>query len=233
MDRRGFVKLCAGSAAMLVMGAQVAWATGFEDLPRTLLTDANGKAFKTAELGTHEAYVFHYPYKGVPCFLINLGKPAAEGMRLNAEGTGDYDWPGGVGPQRNLVAYVAICSHQMSAPNKTASYLRYAKSGSELAGGESRIVCCAHASVFDPAQGAKVLGGQATYPLVPVRLEYDAANDTLAATGVAGLHLIQQYFKAYKRDLIEQFGAGVYREAVGDTSALQLLSQYSSMVPEC
>lgn len=237
MDRRRFIKICAGSAAMLAMGAPRVWADGFQDLPRVLLTDGQGAPIKASTLGTAEAYVFHYPYKGVPCFLINLGKPAAGRLTLKGEGLtageGSYDWPGGVGNNSNLVAYVAICSHQLSAPNQEASYLRYAASGSELAGAPARIVCCAHASVFDPARGAEVLSGQATYPLVPVRLEYDAAQDTLAATGIAGHHLIEQYFKSYKRELIETFGAGVYRESVGQGTSVQLLSRYSKMIPEC
>jgi len=236
MDRRGFIKICAGSAAALAMGVPRVWAEDFRDFSHALLTDTNGAPLKASTLGNEEAYIFHYPYKGVPCFLINLDKPAASmtlsGDPLSAE-KGPYTWPGGVGKTSNLVSYVAICTHQLSAPNKDISYLRYAASGSELAGAPGKIVCCAHGTIFDPAKGAEHISGPATYPLVPVRLEYNPVDDSIAATGIAGHHLIDQYFKSYKRDLIKEFGPGVYRESVGGHTITQLLSKYSESIPAC
>jgi Rieske Fe-S protein len=237
MDRRGFMKICAGSAAALAMGVPRVWAEDFRDFSRTLLTDSNGTPLKATALGTEEAYIFHYPYKGVPCFLINLGKPAAASLTLSGDplsaDKGSYTWPGGVGKTSNLVAYVAICTHQLSAPNKEISYLRYAASGSELAGAPGKIVCCAHGTIFEPSKGAEHVSGPATYPLVPVRLEYNPDNDSLAATAIAGHHLIDQYFKSYKRDLIKEYGPGVYRENVGANAVTQLLSEYSASIPMC
>jgi len=237
MDRRRFIKICAGSAAALSLGIPRVWAASYRDYPRALLTDIQGIPIKASSLGTEAAYLFHYPYKGLPCFLINLGKPAAANLALMSdplgEESGPYNWPGGVGKTSNLVAFVAICTHQLSAPNKSISYMRYAASGSELAGTPGKIVCCAHGSVFDPVVGAKRVSGPATYPLLPVRLEYDPENDSIAANGMAGHQLIDQYFKSYKRDLIQEFGAGVYRENVGDTTMTQSLSHYSESIPAC
>jgi len=237
MDRRGFIKICAGSAAALTLGSQRVWASDYTDFPSALLTDTLGSPIKASALGTEEAYLFHYPYKGLPCFLINLGKPAAANLQLAGdplvEGNVSYNWPGGVGKTSNLVAYVAICTHQISAPNNDVSYLRYAANGSELAGGPGKIVCCAHGTIFDPVEGAKPVFGPATYPLLPIRLEYNTDEDSLVATGMAGHHLIDQYFKSYKRDLIKAFGPGVYRQGVGANTATQLLSKYSASIPKC
>jgi arsenite oxidase small subunit len=237
MDRRRFMKICAGSAAALALGAPRTWAEGFRDYSRALLTDVQGAPIKASDLGTEEAYLFHYPYKGLPCFLINLGKPAAANLLLSGDrldtGSGSYNWPGGVGNSSNLVAYVAICTHQLSAPSKDVSYMRYAASGSELAGDRGKIVCCAHGSIFDPVKGAERVSGPATYPLLPIRLEYNPDEDSLVATGMAGVQLIDQYFKSYKRDLIKEFGGGVYRENVGASTTTQLLSQYSGSIPAC
>ncbi|MGC2047218.1 MAG: Rieske (2Fe-2S) protein, partial [Gallionella sp.] len=96
-----------------------------------------------------------------------------------------------------------------------------------------KIVCCAHGSVFDPVKGAERVSGPAPYPLLPIRLEYNPADDSLVATGMAGHQLIDQYFKSYKRDLIEEFGAGVYRESAGENTITKLLSQYSGSIPAC
>ncbi len=237
MDRRRFVKICAGSASALALGIPRAWADGFRDFPRALLTDPQGAPIKAAGLGTKEAYLFHYPYKGVPCFLINLGKPAGANQPPSGEplhnDSGAYNWPGGVGKTSSLVAYVAICTHQLSAPGKDTSFMRYAAGASELAGTPGKIVCCAHASVFDPAKGAERVSGPVPYPLLPIRLEYSPADDSLAATGMAGQQLIDQYFKSYKRELIQEFGAGVYRESAGAHTVTQLLSQYSANIPAC
>lgn len=237
MDRRRFIKICARSAAALALGVPRTWAEGFRDYSRTLLTDVQGAPIKASALGIEEAYIFHYPYKGLPCFLINLGKPAAANLSLSGDpldqGSGSYSWSGGVGKTSNLVAYVAVCTHQLSVPSKEASYMRYAASGSELAGGPGKIVCCAHGSIFDPVKGAERVSGPATYPLLPIRLEYNPGDDSLVATGMAGDQLIDQYFKSYKRDLIKEFGPGVYRESVGADTITQLLSQYSGSIPAC
>jgi len=237
MDRRRFIGICAGSLAAFTLGTQRTWAEDFRDFPRALLIDANGVPIRASDLSTEEAYLFHYPHKGLPCFLINLGKSAAAGLTLSGdplnENGSSYRWPGGVGKSSNLVAYVAICTHQLSAPSKEASYMRYAANGSELAGDTGKIVCCAHGSVFDPVNGAKPAFGPATYPLLPIRLEHYPEDDSLIATGMAGHQLIEQYFKSYKRDLIKEFGPGTYRENVGINTVTQLLSQYSESIPAC
>jgi len=68
---------------------------------------------------------------------------------------------------------------------------------------------------------------------VPIRLEYNPDDDSLAATAIAGHHLIDQNFKSYKRDLIKEFGPGDYRESVGSNAVTQLLSEYSASMPKC
>jgi len=226
--------VCAGSAAMaLANWDRTAVAADFEAFPAARLTDQSGAPLKGADIPTNEALVFSYPLAGVPCFLINLGeRPGLSNAALKNE-EGDYQWPGGVGPRGRLVAFVAICTHQMSYPQPKISYLRYAAGGSELAGGPGRIVCCAHGSVYDPAAGARVVVGPAPMPLLPVRLAYDPASDELSADGMMGMAFIKRFFKTYKADLNARFGPGGYRQEVGGTTACIPISQYSGMVPAC
>jgi arsenite oxidase small subunit len=232
MDRRSFVILCAGSTAWLAARMRDARAGNYTDFPKVRLTDGQGVPLKASALLKDEAYVFHFPFRSLPCFLINLGKPASGPEELTSE-SGSYTWPGGVGKDKNLVAYVAVCTHQLSYASKDGSQIHYAAGNSAVAGGPGMIVCCAHASVFDPATGAQRLHGEARDPLLSVRLEYDSADDALYASGLAGTQLVERFFKTYKRELISEYGPGVYREPVGASAAAVPLSKYASSVGDC
>jgi len=207
-------------------------AGSYTDFPKVRLTDAHGAPLKASALAKDEAYVFHFPFRSLPCFLIKLGKPASGLQQLTSE-SGSYTWPGGVGKDRSLVAYVAVCTHQLVYPAKQGSEIRYAAGSSAVAGKPGMIVCCAHNSVFDPATGAQRLSGEARDPLLPVRLEYDSAKDALYASGLAGTQLVERFFNTYKRELIAEYGPGVYREPVGDTAAAVPLGKYAASVGNC
>jgi len=226
MHRRRFVTLCGGSVAMLAAGLRGVRAEPFVDFPKVRLVDAAGAPLKAAALATNDAYVFHYPLRSFPCFLINLRKPAGEPREMTSEALA-YTWPGAVGTQKNIVSYSAVCTHELSYPSKEGSEIRYAAEASPLSGKPGMIVCYAHDSIFDPAAGAPRLHGEARDPLLPVRLEYDPAEDAIYATGLAGTWLLDRFLKSYRRQLIAEYGAGVYKEPVGATSAAVLLNTYS------
>lgn len=232
MDRRQFVGICAGAVAALATHSQSTLAAGMQDYPAAKLVDAAGVPLKASSLATDQAYLFHYPFRSVPCFLINLGKPSAMQQTLNGE-DGSYVWPGGAGEQHNLVAYVAVCTHQLTYPKKTSSLIRYAVGDSERAGKPGMIVCCTHGSVFDPSAGARKISGPAEQPLVPVRLQVDLADDSVCATGIDTSTLIGRFFQSYKSDLIADYGVGGYRQPVGDTTITMLLDEFSGVVPTC
>lgn len=229
MDRRRFVTLCAGSAAWLAAGRRAAQAQDFTPFAPARLLDAQGRPLRAENVPTQEALVFHYPFRSVPCFLINLGH-AARGMP--AEG-GRAPWPGGSGPRRALVAYVAVCTHQLSYPSAQNSVIRYAAEKSEIAGRAGVIVCCAHHSVFDPAAGAARLHGEAEFPLAAVRLDHDAASGELSAGGIAGAEILERFFRVHKRPLIETYGAGLYRQSVGAATRAVPFSRYSASASQC
>lgn len=234
MDRRSFVKLCTGTVltAGFAQGMR-SYAGQIEDFAPAKLVKEDGSPLKASEIGAGEAMVFAYPFNGIPCYLINLGDKTGHAVPLASTEDGDYTSPMGVGKNSNLVAFVAICTHQLSYPLPQISYLRYAATGSELAGSPGKIVCCAHGSVYDPAQGAKKVSGPAPSALLPVRLAYDPATDTLTATGAVGQNFFQRFFKNFKGDLIERFGPGNYRQEVGETTKTVPLSKYSAIVPAC
>lgn len=234
MDRRHFVQLCAGTAFVAALGRnRPALAGPIESFAPARLVKGDGSPLKASDVGTDEALVFAYPYEGIPCFLINLGAQHPQSLNLASPDDGDYTSPAGVGNAGSLIAFVAICTHQLSYPKPDISVIRYAASDSALAHAPSRIVCCAHGSVFSPANGGQHVAGPARNPLQPVQLAYDPATDGLTATGAVGEKFFQRFFDAYKSDLIERFGPGKYRRPVDNTSKAIPLSQYSKVVSDC
>ena len=78
--------------------------------PRSLLVDLHGSPWLARQLKPGEAFLFNYPYTASPVFLIAFEqevKPA----ELITEDKRRYAAPGGVGPNRSIVAFSAICAH--------------------------------------------------------------------------------------------------------------------------
>ena len=232
MDRRNFIKVCGASAAALAAGAhtQLVYSGTAKDFARAKIVDENGKPLKAASLSQTEAYVFGYPFVGTPAFLISLPAAAPAGAPLKTESGEDYRFPGGVGPKKNVVAYLAVCTHQFAHPERKSTEMNYSAGNSETAGRAAVITCCSHNSVFDPGTGGNVLTGKASQPLPGIRLEHDAATDEIYATGMYGADFLDDYLKKFKSKLNQEFGIGKYREAASGTVQAVLLSKYSTDV---
>lgn len=236
MNRRTFIRACAGSVACSAMSGvlpeRLARANDLVSYRKSRLVDADGTPIKTSKLTGEEAYVFHYPMRSTPCFLIKLSGEA-NAAKLKTQYGQAYAWQGGAGPQKDIVAYSAICAHQLSYPHKSASVIRYVAGESPLAGRKGVIICCAHQSIYDPSQGAGVLSGPAPQPLATIQLEYDAATDGLYATGVMGGALFDDFFKAYKGDLNVAYGRGQYRQPADPDVTTIPLSKFTGQVIVC
>lgn len=234
MDRRDFVRMCSSALAVVTASPKLLAQDGVVEqrYHRVRLLDSGGKPLRTSSLQAGIAYVFHYPFAGTPCFLIDLGKTADVSSLKNADGQ-PYRWAGGVGKQRSVVAFSAICSHQLSYPSKQHSFINYEHGESKVAGRSQVIVCCAHHSVYDPAQGAKVLAGPATAPLASILLEYNEDSEELFAVGTLGSELFTEYFRAYKRELIQEFGRGVSRQEVAGAAKVLPLADYTQEQIHC
>lgn len=235
MDRRNFIKVCGASAAAIAAGtrAPLVFSGTAKDYARAKLVDADGVPLKATSLIQTEAYVFGYPYVGTPSFLISLPAAAPAGAALKTQAGEDYSFAGGVGPNKNIVAYLAVCTHQLAHPEKKASVIGYSAGNSEVAGRSAVITCCAHDTAFDPANGGSVITGKGTQPLAAIRLEHDAATDELYATGMYGADLLDEFFKKFKSKLNQEFGIGKYREEASGTVQTVLLSKYSAQADVC
>lgn len=231
MDRRDFVEGCALGAGALAAGLGTAgWAAQASphSYARALLVDELGDPVKASRLKPQTNYVFHYPFEATPVFLLDLGKPAMP-VSLKTKGQQDYQWPGGVGPGRRLVAFSAICAHQLVYPTKDLSFISFRK-GAALnpktpSKGNDLIHCCADHSQYDPARGAQVLGGPAEQPLCAVLLEHDAQADSLTATGTLGGELFDEFFRKYEVKLSLDVGPKA-RQAVSGRSTVRELERF-------
>ncbi len=234
MQRRDFMKVCAAGAAV---GANDLFAA--QDLKprfysRTLLTEEGGRPLRAASLVAGRNYIFHYPFESTPCFLLNLGKPTARSVQLKTEDGSTYEWAGGVGPDRAIVGYSAICAHRMSYPTPQISFIAYREQST--ASGIMRpntIHCCSEHSEYDPAAGAKVVGGPAPQPLAAVLLEHDAKSDSLHALGTLGGEMFNTFFAKFEFKLALDYGSSRTHQAVAGRTVVKELQQFCRQQVRC
>jgi arsenite oxidase small subunit len=99
---------------------------------------------------------FNYPDKDSPCMLIKTGNAV----------------PGGVGPQHDVVAYSAMCTHMGCQVSYDAT--------------SQTIKCPCHFSVFDPERDGQMVCGQTTENLPRIQLTFDESSGRISAVGVQG-----------------------------------------------
>ncbi|MDB5811671.1 MAG: Rieske-I iron sulfur protein-like protein [Betaproteobacteria bacterium] len=232
MDRRDFIGACAAGVAVGINPAQAATLRP-RFYQRVRLLDATNRPLRAASLAANRNYIFHYPFAATPCFLLNLGKPTQQAVTLKTESGTDYDWPGGVGPQNAIVGYSAICAHQLSYPTRQISFISY-----RTAAGPSKIThtnvihCCSEHSEYDPATGARVLGGPAPQPLSAILLEHDKAGDQIYAVGTLGAEMYDAFFKKYEFKLALEYGERA-RQPVAGTAIVTELNNYCRQQVQC
>lgn len=198
---------------------------------RVRLVDIHGTPVKAGALVADTNYVFQYPFAATPCFLLRLPKPAADGTSLRREDGGNYDWSGGVGADRSVVAFSAICAHKLAYPTPDVSFIRYQKDPSATSAG-SVIHCCADHSVYDPSAGARVVSGPAPQPLAAIVLEHDPATDTIHALGTLGPEQFDAFFKKYEFKLGMEYG-GKAKAPVSDRTVVSELTTFCKTTIQC
>jgi len=231
MQRREFVKFCAATAA--AAGAPAAAATDATPTfyGRAKLIGGGGAPLKASAIPAERNLIFHYPFAATPCFLLNLAQPAQASARLVTADQRSYEWKGGVGPRHSIVAYSAICAHQMAYPTKEISFISYRSEKSARNRHGNVIHCCAEHSQYDPAAGARVVAGPAPQPLAAILLEHDAGTDELTAVGTLGGEMFNQFFAKYQVKL--SLEGGTPRAAAATTSVVQELTDYCRQQVKC
>ncbi|RLJ71152.1 secreted protein [Hydrogenivirga caldilitoris] len=238
MDRRGFIKTCTAVAAASLaspsffLSSLKAQELELKPYKKAVLLKKDGTPLKPEDIDPAKQYIFFYPYRSTPCVLANLGKEVPPTEVKLSNGT-SYTWQGGVGPRKSIVAYCAICPHQLSYPTPEFSFINYYPENipSKIVKKGGIIQCCAHLSVFDPSQGGRVIDGPAPFPLTAIVLSYE--DGKLYAVGTLGKELYEDFFDAFKPDLRERYGSSRKAKQLVDKCEVIEVNEYAKEVIRC
>ncbi|MBU0719886.1 twin-arginine translocation signal domain-containing protein [bacterium] len=239
MNRRNFLKVAGATGALIAVSpsainGKLHASNGglYSTYERVQLVDASGAPIKASALKKETNYVFNYPYASTPAILLDLDTPTAQNVSLKSEDGEEYIWKSGVGAKRTIVAYTAICSHQLAHPTPNDSFLQYCqKDKTTMAFKHGGVmVCSSHLSSFDVSKGCKNLSGPAGQPLASVILEV-AEDDTIWAVAVLGADKFHEYFKAFKPEFKMFYGGKrKAKELVKESALTVTLSEYTKEI---
>jgi arsenite oxidase small subunit len=237
MLRRDFLKLSAAGALVVCSPSFISTELRADDgrlyktYNRVLLTDADGNPLTQSQMKKEKAYIFNYPFVATPVMLLDLQKQPKGNIELKSESGETYVWKGGTGTGNTLVAYSAICSHQLTHPNPVDSFVTYSGENKTMACNKKCVIVCgSHLSAFDPKEGAKPVAGPAKEPLTSIILEVDE-QDQIWAVGVLGPDKYHDFFKSFKDEFKEFYGnRRKAKKQVQEAAIAKLLPEYSAEV---
>jgi len=231
LERRDFLKLCAAGAAGAAAPAIAADAQA-RFYSRSRLVDEKGAPLLASAVPVKRNLIFNYPYEATPCFLLNLGEPVKPAAKLATADHQSYEWKGGVGPGRSIVAYSAICAHKLTYPTREISFISFRAEKGPADRQASVIHCCSEHSQYDPSQGARVVAGPAPQPLAAILLEQHARSGELYAVGTLGGEMFGEFFAKYEFKLAMELGASS-RRASGPDCVVRPIENYCRQQVKC
>ena len=164
---------------------------GISSYPRTQLIDVDGTPLTVAKVqgeynvGTSDLYLFNYPLRNEPNFLLNLWP--ANDQAPSATNPGAQNVPLGVGDHGSIVAFSAICQH-LGCPAPAIAYYPPGTCPQTFPTAAYKaqpyqpfyIHCSCHGSTYDPANRAANLTGPAVLQLPQVVLQTDPSGNIFA-----------------------------------------------------
>jgi Rieske Fe-S protein len=137
-------------------------------------------------------------------------------------------------PRRSaIVAFSAICAHRMSYPTRDISFISYRNESVRFMDRdrnarrkEQVIYCCSEGSVYDPAEGGRVLGGPAPQPLAAVDLTC-GEDGTITACGTYGGDMFERFFENFAFQLSLVHGTRDFQDPAEGTSVVMPLEEYT------
>ena len=158
MSRRKFLLTSGVSTATVMVTMNMG--SSLADVPAIAATYPRKKIARLSDLKTDKPLAFEYPDEGAfaQSMLVKLGREAG----------------GGIGPQKDIVAFNNFCTHQ--GGDLTGTYKADTK---------SMGACPLHLSTYDLTRHGILISGQAYQSLPQVLLELK--GDDIYAVGVFGL----------------------------------------------
>lgn len=159
LNRRQFLKVTGSAAAGVGLSAGVAAPAeaAQADVGRTTLPYLPKIIGRASQIRDNMPGMFSFPDASSPCAVVKIGTPV----------------PGGVGPNKDIVAYSTQCTHMGCPVSYDAA--------------EKIFKCSCHFSIFDAEKSGQMVCGQATENLPVIVLEYNPGDDTVRAVAVEGL----------------------------------------------
>ena len=193
-------------------------AIGLSSYPRVGLVDVDGSPLTVAKVEneynaeTGELYLFNYPLRNEPNFLLNLYPSSGSPDGKN----GAENVPNGIGTHASIVAYSAIGQH-LRCPAPAISYnhpITCAKTFSNKTYSTLAfyIHCSCHGSTYDVTDKASNLTGPAVLPLPQVYLETDANGAIYAIGMIPGSPPVNGHLSTLQGD----YGVGSTSQLVKD-----------------
>ena len=162
LSRRQFL-MYSGSTAAAVSTISINLFPGQAQAKAKVVSDPRKLVGKLSQLKENTPVNFNYPDEGqnAQCFVVKMNGAKAGG---------------GIGPQRDVVGFSYICTHQ-GGPMQ----------GAYKAVGEHRVLgqCPLHLSTYDLTRHGIIVSGQAYQSIPQVLLELD--GDDIYAVGMMGL----------------------------------------------
>lgn len=199
--RRRFLKALIYLAGASVLAGMLRWLSvltpplvGVTAFPRLLLVNEKGEPVKASQVPVNgqEIAIFNYPLGNEPNILLNLGDSSGRPVEIPpttvvVPQTGaTYEFPGGVGAYRSIVAFSAVCQH-LGCTFPSLTFYPPGIRVTTLRGPMDKVIYCScHGSVYDPYRGGAVVVGPSTRPLPAVVLEWDPVTDELHAVKMIG-----------------------------------------------
>jgi arsenite oxidase small subunit len=162
LNRREFL-MYSGTAAVAASTISVSLMPGQANAKAHVVTYPRKLVGKLSQLKENQPVDFRYPDEGAnsQCFVVKMAGAKAGG---------------GIGPQRDVVGFSYLCTHQGGFLN-----------GKYQAVGDHRVLgqCPLHLSTYDLTRHGIIISGQAYQSIPQVLLELD--GDDIYAVGMMGL----------------------------------------------
>lgn len=162
LNRRQFL-MYSGTAAVAASTISISLFPGEAQAKARVVAYPRKKVAQMSQLQDNQPLDFNYPDDSAnsQCFVVKMGGAKAGG---------------GVGSQRDVVAYSYLCTHQGGPMN-----------GKYQVVGEHRVLgqCPLHLSTYDLTRHGIIVSGQAYQSIPQVLLEVD--GDDVYAVGIMGL----------------------------------------------